>query len=396
MIYLDSAATSYYRPPCVKEAVAEAIDSFGNPSRGAYGSSLDADRCLFETRLRLASLFGADGPDCVAYTMNATHALNEALYGLDLKPGDHLIISLQEHNSVLRPAFRLRDSGVQVHIAGLHKDGTFDIDDYRSILEKIPKGQRIVTALAHGSNVTGNVIDLKAVSRLCRTYHSVLIIDAAQTAGIIPVDMKKDGIDILCVSGHKGLMGPQGTGAILVRRGLELKTLMEGGSGIKTYLEAMPPAMPAHLEAGTQNAHSIAGLGAALAFAEGKREGFRQKEMELKALFLEGIRMIDREYGTETRAAREEAVHVYGDPWAEESLPTIAFNVRGYEAGKVADLLWQKKEIAVRAGGHCAPLIHRFFGTEKRGIVRVSFSHYNTGKQVEILTDTLRDIVNGI
>ena len=118
--------------------------------------------------------------------------------------------------------------------------------------------------------------------------------------------------------------------------------------------------------------------------------------MELKALFLEGIRMIDREYGTETRAAREEAGHVYGDPWAEESLPTIAFNVRGYEAGKVADLLWQKKEIAVRAGGHCAPLIHRFFGTEKRGIVRVSFSHYNTGKQVEILTDTLRDIVNGI
>lgn len=461
MIYFDNAATSYYRPSCVKEAVAEAIENFGNPSRGAYGASLDADRCLFETRLQLGDLFGADGPACVSFTMNDTHALNEAIFGVGLGPGDHLIVSLQEHNSVLRPAYRLRECGVEVHFTGLKKDGTFDIDDYRRILEEI-RGEaapeffsaqkpRVVTALTQGSNVTGNLIDLKAVSQLCKTYRSLLIIDAAQTAGIVPINMKEDGIDILCMSGHKALMGPQGTGAIIVRRGLlepnavgreiasnrdvksdevsrdlagrilQLSPLMVGGSGIKTFLETMPEDMPARLEAGTQNAHSIAGLHAALSFAEGKREEWRQQEMKLKKLFLCGIRSINEEakkknlcYGSSKddmcehdlrsgnqeqgvvhmdREVSGEVIHIYGNPEAEESLPTVAFNIRGFEAGDIADRLWRDKEIAVRAGGHCAPLIHKFFGTERRGIVRASFSHFNTEEQVEVLVEELRSIV---
>lgn len=445
MIYFDNAATSYYRPACVKEAVAEAIDSFGNPSRGAYEASLSADRCMFETRLLLAEMFGADGPDCVSFTMNDTHALNEAIFGLDLKKGDHLIVSLQEHNSVLRPAYQLKKAGVHVHVTGLHQDGTFDIDDYRRILEEIRQDDgkaekagsgtgllpepennaenqpRVVTALAHGSNVTGNVIDLGEVSRLCHIYQSLLIIDAAQTAGIIPIDMKKDGIDILCMSGHKALMGPQGTGAILVRRGLSLRTLMAGGSGIKTFLETMPEDMPAHLEAGTQNAHSIAGLRAALLYARGKREEWRSQEMRLKQRLLEGIRSVNGEDGSRRagkdgggpcRTGKEagigngdvpdrdqgtgEAIHVYGDINAPESLPTVAFNIRGQEAGDIADRLWRDCQIGVRAGGHCAPLIHRFFGTEKRGIVRASFSHFNTEDQVQILIDELRSIVQEV
>ena len=291
MIYFDNAATSYYRPPCVKEAVAEAIDTFGNPSRGAYGASLSADRCLFQTRFLLSQMFGADGPDCVAFTMNATQALNEAISGQGLKHGDHLIVSLQEHNSVLRPAYRLREQGVIVHFSGLTDDGIFDLNDFRGILQKIREGglkpgQRIVTALSHGSNVTGSVIGLRKVSSLCREYGSLLILDAAQTAGIIPIDLKKDGIDILCMSGHKALMGPQGTGAIIVRRGVSLAPLLTGGSGIRTFLETMPEDMPARLEAGTQNAHSIAGLKAALMFGEGKRDEWRKMELLLRKQLL--------------------------------------------------------------------------------------------------------------
>lgn len=397
MIYFDNAATSYYRPACVKQAVSDAIDRFGNPSRGAYDASLDADRCMFMTRLQLSSLFGAEGPDCVSFTMNATQALNTAIMGVfaselttAVHDGSgqehlHLIVSLQEHNSVLRPAYRLREMGVQVHFAGLTERGCFDIDDYRKIIRGIREQDpeaKIVTALAHGSNVTGSLIPLREVSELCRKCGSLLIIDAAQTAGIIPIDMKKDGIDILCFSGHKALMGPQGTGAVITKRGLKLEPLMVGGSGIRTFLETMPEDMPAHLEAGTQNSHSIAGLGAALTYAEGKREGWRTKETELKRQFLDGIRDL----------AEAGEVKLYGAPEEKESLPTVSFNVKGCEAGDIADRLWRDKEIAVRAGGHCAPLIHRFFGTEKRGIVRASFSHENTKEQVQILIDEIRCI----
>lgn len=435
MIYFDNAATSYYRPACVSEAVSKAIDTFGNPSRGAYDASLSANRCLFETRLQLAQMFGADGPDCVSFTMNATQALNEAIFGQNLGPGDHLIVSREEHNSVLRPAYRLQAGGVNVHFARLKRNGTFDIDDYRKILRQIrgdAAGQtcafrasgckaepdtvskaglesagksepRIVTALAHGSNVTGNVIDLGAVSRLCREYGSLLIVDAAQTAGILPIDMEKDGIDILCMSGHKALMGPQGTGAIIVRRGVSVDSLMVGGSGIKTFLETMPEDMPAHLEAGTQNAHSIAGLHAALTYSDGKREEWRRSEMRLKQQFLDGIEAINKEdklcYSEDRRTGPDgysEVIRVYGDPYAEESLPTVSFNVRGFDAGDIADRLWRDKEIAVRAGGHCAPLIHRFFGTENRGIVRASFSHYNTKEQIATLIEELRCIAQEV
>lgn len=430
MIYFDNAATSYDRPACVKEAVAEAIDTFGNPSRGAYGASLQADRCLFETRMLLAELFGADGPDCVSFTMNATQALNTAIFGSGLGPGDHLVVSLQEHNSVLRPAYVLRKKGVAVHFSGLTPDGRFDIDDYRRILEAIREKEpeaRIVSALSHGSNVTGYVIPIGKVGELCRSLGSELIVDAAQTAGVIPVSMKKDGIDVLCMSGHKALMGPQGTGAVIVRRGVKLRPLMTGGSGIRTFLETMPEDMPEHLEAGTQNAHSIAGLRAALVFAEGKRGGFREKEMRLRRRLLKSIREINEQYGKSRRTDGREPcggrqpdsggpydrdrqhdgagpapfgklIRIYGssDETAEDVLPTVSLNIGSLEAGAVADRLWREKEIAVRAGGHCAPLIHRFFGTERRGIVRVSLSHFNTEEQVDVLSAELRKIAEEV
>ena len=400
MIYFDNAATSYNRPSCVKEAVAAAIDAFGNPSRGAYSASLDADRCLLETRMQLAALAGAEGPDCVAFTMNATQALNTAILGLGLQAGDHLIVSLQEHNSVLRPAYRLRERGIVVHFVGLKADARLDMEDLEQTLRTIrtqSPDARIAVALSHGSNVTGNVIDLSRVSALCNENRATWILDAAQTMGIIPINMRRLGIDILCFSGHKALMGPQGTGAIIVRRGINLSPLMAGGSGIRTFLETMPQEMPEHLEAGTQNAHSIAGLHAALAFAEGKRETWRAQALGLRKQLLSGIDAINRQAG-------EERIHVYGREEAgnpaqagsqDESgpvLPTVAFNIGHLEAADVADRLWRDRQIAVRAGGHCAPLIHRFFGTEKRGIVRASFSHANTPGQVQTLIEELKKI----
>lgn len=394
MIYFDSAATSYYRPDCVKEAVFQAIGSFGNPSRGAHGACLEADRCMFETRLLLSGLFNGPGPDRVAFTMNDTQALNTAILGLGLGKGDHLVVSLQEHNSVLRPAYLLKSRGVDVRFAGLGIRGTFDPDKFEKILMEIRREDedgKLVCALAHGSNVTGNVIPLSPVGDLCRRYKAVLILDAAQTAGILPVDMEKDGIDVLCFSGHKGLMGPQGTGGLIVRRGLEPDSLMTGGSGVRTFLETMPPEMPSRLEAGTQNSHSIAGLNAALKYAQGKRDSWRKQEGRLMALFAGGL----RELGCETASGPEEhagenCAVLYGDMDSEVRLPTVSFNLKGYDAGTVADRLWRERQIAVRAGGHCAPLIHRFFGTEKRGIVRVSFSHENTEEQVQILLEEIR------
>ena len=401
MIYFDNAATSYNRPPCVKEAVASAIDAFGNPSRGAYSASLDADRCLFETRMQLAALAGAEGPDCVAFTMNATQALCTAIFGLGLQKGDHLVVSIQEHNSVLRPAYRLKEKGIVVHFIGLTADARLDMEDLGQTLRAIRTQNpdtRIAVALSHGSNVTGNVIDLSVVSALCSENRATLILDAAQTMGIIPIDIRRLGIDILCFSGHKALMGPQGTGAIIVRRGVSLSPLMTGGSGIRTFLETMPQEMPEHLEAGTQNAHSIAGLHAALTFAEGKWETWREQALSLRKQLLSGIDVINRQAG-------EERIHIYGRGTADDPvqtsrydesgqvLPTVAFNIGRLDAADVADRLWRDRQIAVRAGGHCAPLIHRFFGTEKRGIVRASFSHANTPGQVQTLIEELTDIV---
>jgi selenocysteine lyase/cysteine desulfurase len=256
---------------------------------------------------------------------------------------------------------------------------------------------RIAVALSHGSNVTGNVIDLSRVSELCSENRATWILDAAQTMGIIPIDMRRLRIDILCFSGHKALMGPQGTGAIIVRRGINISPLMAGGSGIRTFLETMPQEMPEHLEAGTQNAHSIAGLHAALTFAEGKREAWKAQALGLRKQLLSGIDAINRQAG-------EERIHVYGREEAgnpaqagsqDESgpvLPTVAFNIGHLEAADVADRLWRGRQIAVRAGGHCAPLIHRFFGTEKRGIVRASFSHANTPGQVQNLIEELKKV----
>jgi len=385
MIYFDNAATSYYRPACVGKAVEKAIGSLTNSSRGAYGSSLNASGVLFDAREELSELFDADGPERISFTKNATEALNTALFGMDLKAGDHLIVSVLEHNSVLRPAYRLKERGVFLHVIGADSRGVLDYGELKETLNGISGKAKTAVALSHGSNVTGNVIDLEKVGNMCRKAKAVLIVDAAQTAGCIPIDMKKQKIDILCFSGHKSLMGPQGTGGIAVRTGLELMPLLLGGSGILSFLTGMPEDMPEHLEAGTQNAQAVSGLLAALRYSRGRREAWAEKETRLRMSFLDGLEKL-------SRVSREKGgpgITVYGDQDAQPHLPVVSFNIEGEYSSRVADFLWRKSKIAVRAGIHCAPLVHGHFGTGKQGMVRISFSHANTNAQVTILLNTL-------
>jgi cysteine desulfurase family protein len=395
MIYFDNAATSFERPAVVARAVERAVRTFGSPSRGAHGPSLLADRTMEETRQCLSDLFGAGGPQQIAFTMNATQALNTALFGIGLKKGDHLITSVLDHNSVLRPSYRLRDQGIKLHIIGADRNGNLMTGDLKKLLaelaeenaerERPGRERRIAVALTHASNVTGNVTDIGKIGRMCRRAGAVFIADAAQTAGILPIDMQKMHIDILCFSGHKALMGPQGTGGIAVWPGLALSPLMEGGSGVFTFLQHMPEYMPAQLEAGTQNAQSIAGLLAALKASDGKYEERFRRERDLTLYFLKGLNALNRE-STEGKPP----VRIYGEPEKDLHLPTVAFNLQEEDSAEIADLLWRKYGIAVRAGGHCAPLMHRHFGTEDRGMVRVSFSGYNTKKQIDVLLRAIR------
>lgn len=410
MIYFDSAATSYYRPDCVAQAVARAIATVGNPFRGGYEASLSAGRLLLETRELLAELVHAEGPERVAFCANATMALNTALRGL-LRPGDHLVTTVLEHNSVLRPAYRLEETGVRLHVAEADALGRLDCGDFEAQLARarreavagpaaenssaVPRAAkpRILAAVTHASNVTGNVVDLAAVGGLCRKYGALLLADASQTVGSLPVDMEKDGIDLLCFSGHKGLMGPQGTGGLVVRRGVALRPLLEGGSGVQSFLRHMPEEMPASLEAGTQNAHGLAGLRAALLYNKGKTGEFYVRETALRLRLLAGLRELGRRLSP---PGGENFLHVYGDCGAAPHAPVLSFNLGNEDSAWVADRLFEGYGIAVRPGAHCAPLMHRHFGTEKQGMVRVSFSPYNTEDQIDALLAALAEIAEEI
>ena len=320
MIYLDSAATSLWHPKEAEERMIQALRGCGNAGRGAHDATLDAGRIVFETRMRLAELFHAESPERIAFTCNDTEALNTAIFGL-FGPGDHVITTVCEHNSVLRPLYALEKQGLELR----------------------------------------------------------LIVDAAQTAGILPIDVQKSGIDVLCFSGHKGLLGPQGTGGIYVRPELSIRPLKMGGSGIRSYEKEQPAAMPEHLEAGTLNVHGIAGLLGALEYLEKTGiEMIYKRERELMHLFLEEIQGIP-------------GLTLYGTDDLQQRVPTAALNIGSCDSGYVSDWLYENYGIAVRSGAHCAPLMHEALGTREQGAVRFSFSHVLTEEEVRIAAQALRE-----
>lgn len=366
MIYLDNAATTLHKPQQVIDAVVHAMQSMGNCARGTHEEALDAARTVYDARVRLASLFGCPRVDHVAFTANSTEALNIAINGL-IDPGDHVISTDLEHNSVLRPLYRLEaERGAELSFVPADKLGNVDYADF----ERLMKPNTRAVVCTNASNLTGTVLDIERIAKTAHSHGALVIVDASQTAGCWPIDMKKMGIDVLCFTGHKGLMGPQGTGGICVKEGIEIRPFKVGGSGVQSYSRTHPAEYPTRLEAGTLNGHGIAGLGAAAKFiSDTGVENIHAKERSLMLRFYEGVKNI-------------EGVTVYGD-FTKDKTAIVALNIRDYESGEVSYELSQGYGIATRPGAHCAPRMHKALGTAEVGAVRFSFSFYNTEEEID-------------
>ena len=366
MIYLDNAATTLHKPPQVMDAVVRAMTAMGNAARGAHGGALEASRTVYNTRVKLARLFGCPRPDHVIFTANSTEALNIAISGL-IRSGDHVVTTDCEHNSVLRPLYRLEEKGAVLDIAPADRLGRVACEDLEALLR--PDTRAVVCT--HASNLTGNVLDIARIGEMARRRGALLIVDASQTAGALPIDMEAMGIDVLCFTGHKGLMGPQGTGGLCVRPGVEIEPWKVGGSGVHSYDRHQPREYPTRLEAGTLNGHGIAGLSAALDFLqEVGVETIEAKERALMDRFYQAVSAMD-------------GVTVYGDFSQARRSAIVALNIRDYDSAAVSDELSETYGIATRPGAHCAPRMHQALGTTDRGAVRFSFSWFNTQDEVD-------------
>ena len=375
MIYLDNAATTMYKPQVVVDAVVNAMTSMGNAGRGANEASLSASRIIFDTRDRLCKLFNGTNPKQIVFTNNSTESLNIAIKGL-LNPGDHVITTMLEHNSVLRPLYEMKEKGVELTIVKSNKMGTLDIADIEAEIKENTK----MIVCTNGSNLTGNYVDVEPIGKLAKEKGVLFVVDASQTAGVFPIDVQKMNIDVLCFTGHKGLLGPQGTGGMYVREGLAVRPLKVGGSGIKTYSKTHPSEMPTALEAGTLNGHGIAGLHAALGYLEEEGiDNIRAREQELMWKFYEAVKEIPN-------------VKVYGDFSSKNRCAVVTLNIGDYDSSEVSDALLMDYNISTRPGGHCAPLMHEALGTVDQGAVRFSFSHYNTDEDVETAIRAIREL----
>ena len=375
MIYFDNAATTRVKPKQVIDAVVQAMNTMGNSGRGVHDASLDASRLIFDTRCKLAEFFGAENPKQIAFTCNSTESLNIALKGT-LGPGDHVISTELEHNSVLRPLYELKAQGTEVTFVKSSRTGTLNYDDFEKNIR--PHTKAIVCT--HGSNLTGNLVDIQRVGDIARDHGLLFIVDASQTAGVFPIDVQKMHIDILCFTGHKSMLGPQGTGGIYVKDGLTVRPLKSGGSGVQTYLKHHPLEMPTALEAGTLNGHGIAGLRAAVDYLnETGIDEIRRKEQALMRQFYEGVKDIHN-------------IRIYGDFTTGDRCPIVALNLGDYDSSQVSDELFVTYGICTRPGAHCAPLMHYALGTERQGAVRFSFSHFNTEAEVDAAIAAMREL----
>ena len=375
MIYMDNAATTMRKPESVIEAVVNAMNSMGNAGRGAHAASLSASRVIYNTREALARFFGAEDPRQIVFTNNSTESLNIAIKGI-WEPGDHVVTTMLEHNSVLRPLYELEKKGVSITFVKSDLQGRISYEEMEAAVQANTKA----IVCTNGSNLTGNYVDVKRVGEIAKRKGVLLIVDASQTAGVYPIHVQDMNIDILCFTGHKSLLGPQGTGGMYVRTGLQLKPLKSGGSGVQTYSKHHPYEMPTALEAGTLNGHGIAGLGAAIAYLEAEGiDNIREAELKHMWHFYNGVKDIP-------------GVKVYGDFETEVRCPIVTINIGDYDSSEVSDELLMTYGISTRPGAHCAPLMHEALGTVEQGAVRFSFSHYNTDEEIETAIAAIKEL----
>lgn len=377
MIYLDNAATSWPKPEEVYTVMERFLREAGaNPGRAGHRMAREAERVILETRTRLARFFGAPVPERVAFTLNATDSLNIALKGL-LKPGDHVITSCLEHNSVARPLNRLAALGVEVTRVANDSVGLIDPEAVR---RSIKRNTRLIV-INHASNVLGTVQPIGELGRIAKENGLLLVVDAAQSAGHLPIDVEKDGIDILACSGHKGLLGPPGVGILVLKDEIPVSPWREGGTGSRSESPVQPEAYPYRLESGTPNTVGIAALGAGVAFIEkvGLAQIRAHEDMLVNRL-LEGLRSIS-------------GVKIYGPADASLRTGIVSFNLAGWEpvdAGAVLDHVYG---IAARTGLHCAPWAHEAIGTFPAGCIRFSTGYFNTVEEIDQAVAAVRELV---
>jgi len=367
IIYLDNAATSWPKP----ESVYQVIDNFNrnigaNPGRGSSSKTLEAGEVLLDTREALSKLFNLPDISRIIFTKNITEAINTGLKGY-LNPGDHIITSSMEHNAVVRPLSVLRKAGIEVTYVKCARDGSL----YPADVEKAWQKNTRMICLTAASNVTGTIMPVKEVGLICRERGAVFMVDSAQGAGLIPIDVSEQNIDILAFTGHKGLFGPQGTGGFYLRPGLEIRSLIEGGTGSSSDKTVQPSFLPDKFESGTPNTPGIAGLGEGVNFIlKSGLAAIQRHERELMDMMIEGLKQIPR-------------VIIYGPADSKRQTSVLSLNLKGLECGELSFLLDERFGIITRSGLHCAPLAHDTIGTLRQGTCRLSISCFT--KQEEIL-----------
>jgi cysteine desulfurase/selenocysteine lyase len=379
MIYFDNAATSWPKPPEVKKAMVKFMEEIGaNPGRSGHLLSIEAARILYETREAFSTLFRVKDPSRIVFTLNATESINLALKGL-LRPGDHIITSSMEHNSVMRPLRYLEKKGVELSILPCSSNGTLNPQD----AERKIKSNTKMIILNHASNVTGTLLPIKEVGLIARNHNLLFLVDAAQTAGAYPIDMETEKIDLLAFTGHKSLYGPQGTGGLVIGERIEEKEMIplkQGGTGSRSEFEEQPDFLPDRFESGTPNGVGIAGLLSGIQFVlEKGTEHIRQYENNLIEKLINGLEEIPQ-------------IKLYGSENKEERMATLSFNIAQLSPSNVSFYLEKEFGILCRPGLHCAPSAHKTIGTFPEGTVRFSLSYFNTEEEVDGAIDALNSI----
>lgn len=377
-VYLDNGSTSFPKAPGTGEAMSDFMTNVGcNVSRGGYQSAYAMGEVVYETRARLAELFHFPDPGKVVFTPGITYSLNYVIQGL-LRPGDHMIISAMEHNAVSRPAFRMKERGVEVTVCPCDKEGYLDLEAFENSIQKNTR----LAVINHASNVAGTLQDAEAIGRICVRHGVYFALDTAQSAGTVPIDFQKMHLDALCLTGHKGLLGPQGIGALMMTDALaqELQPVILGGTGSVSHLQTMPDFLPDKFEAGTMNLPGIVGMHKALEFIlKETPEKIGERELDRAERFMDGLKEIPQ-------------AHVVGPQGRSGRTAVVSVDFDEIDNAEMSSVLDSEFGIMTRCALHCAPLAHKTLGTFPEGTVRFAFGYWTTEEEVDYALDAIRSI----